>query len=58
MTSTPVLQLLLFLLVLHIRLGANERDEESGIDPVHGNLVVDFGREILPKVTHYFLLEK
>lgn len=42
--SVPMLQLLLLLKVLNICVGADERsEEESGADPVVGDLVVNFG---------------
>lgn len=59
LSSVPVFQLLLFLVVLHIRVDADERsEEEGGADPVLGDFVVDLARQIFPETRHYLLLKR
>uniref|UniRef100_A0A2P2MYA1 Uncharacterized protein MANES_18G125100 n=1 Tax=Rhizophora mucronata TaxID=61149 RepID=A0A2P2MYA1_RHIMU len=57
--SVPVCQLLMFLVVLYIRVGANERAEkEESTDPVLGNLVVNLVWKVIPEPLHHLLLER
>lgn len=58
-TSIPMFQFLLLLVMLHIRVDADERaEEESCADPVLGNLVMDLPGQILPETRHNLLLER
>nr|AFK34766.1 unknown [Lotus japonicus] len=58
MRSVPVRQLLIFLVVLSIRVGADNRtNQEDGADPILGDLVVNLGGKILPETGHDLLLE-
>ena len=58
-TLVPVLQLLSFLITLHIRVDADNRaDEEDGANPVIGDLVSHLMGEVLPETRHDLLLER
>lgn len=59
MNSVPMLQLLIFLVVLGVCVGSDDRgDEESGTEPVLGDLVVDLTGNIVPETRHHLLLER
>lgn len=58
-TSITVGQLLLFLVMLDIRVGADERSEEKdSAVPILGDLVVDLARNVFPETRHHLLLER
>jgi len=45
--------------VRELRVGADEgTEQESGVDPILGDLVMNLGGQVLPETRHYLLLER